>query len=242
MRAWIRGTAAFALASVVACGGAGTGPGEPQTNLIGRSGPSVLGAGFDDLASDAVLKVAMTYPVPSPQTEEAPVSLTSSDGSGLELLRYDAQASVDGPLAFTELHLTFRNPEARTIEGRFAIALPASASISRLAMKNDNGWQEAEVVERTLARRAYEDFLHRRQDPALLEKEAGNEFRARIFPIPASGTKEIIVSYSEEIAGAEEPYRLGLAGLPSIQDGKVVRLRRPRRDGEAGVERLAPGR
>jgi hypothetical protein len=210
------------VASLVACGGAGTGPGAPRTDLIERSGASVLGAGFDELGSDAVLQVAMTYPAPSQQAAEAPISLTASDGTGLELVRYDARASVDGPLAFTEIHLTFKNPEPRTIEGRFAIALPASASISRLAMKNDDGWQEAEVVERNLARRAYEDFLHRRQDPALLEKEAGNEFRARIFPIPGNGTKEIIVSYSEEIAGAEVPYQLALSGLPSIQDGRVT--------------------
>ena len=50
-----------------------------------------------------------------------------------------------------------------------------------------SGWQEAEVVERQAARQIYEDFLHRKQDPALLEKKAGNEFRARIFPIPANG-------------------------------------------------------
>ena len=45
------------------------------------------------------------------------------------------------------------------------------------------------MVELQAAREAYEDFLHRRQDPALLEKEAGNQFPARVFPIPPRATR-----------------------------------------------------
>ena len=122
------------------------------------------------------------------------MGLTTADGTGLELVDLHAQAVLDGPLAFTELRLTFENPEDRVLEGRFEITLPEKAAISRFAMKIGDTWQEAEMVERQAAQRAYEDFLHRRQDPALLEKEAGNEFRARIFPIPAKGRKEILIS------------------------------------------------
>ncbi len=148
----------------------------------------------------------------------APFSLTSSEGIGLELLSLDARAVVDDPLAFTELTMVFRNPEARVIEGRFEITLPPGAAISRFAMKINNEWMEAEVVELQAARRAYEDALHRRQDPALLEKNAGNRFSARVFPIPANGVKEIIVSYSETLSSNSEPYRLHLRGLPKLKD------------------------
>src|SRR4051794_20643558 len=146
----------------------------------------------------------------------APLSLTGSDGSGLELLSLTAQAVVDDPLAFTELHLTFRNPENRTREGRFRITLPSGATISRFAMRVGDRWQEGEVVEQQAARVAYEDFLHRRQDPALLEAEAGNEFSARVFPIPPGATKELVVSYAQELTRAAEPYRLPLRGLPRL--------------------------
>lgn len=148
------------------------------------------------------------------QRKDAPLGLTASDGTGLHLVALKAQAVLEGPLAFTELHLTFENPEDRVLEGRFQITLPDQAAISRLAMKIDDHWQEAEVVELQAARLAYEDFLHRRQDPALLEKAAGNEFSARIFPIPAKGRKEIIISYSQELA--DQSYRLPLQGLPRL--------------------------
>lgn len=146
----------------------------------------------------------------------APMSLTASDGTGLRLASLTARAVVEGPLAFTELRLSFDNPEDRQLEGRFSITLPPAAAISRFAMQIDGRWQEGEVVERQAARVAYEDFLHRRQDPALLENDAGNVFRARVFPIPARARKELVLSYTQELAHEAEPYRLPLCGLPEL--------------------------
>ncbi len=145
--------------------------------------------------------------------EEAPVNLTASDGTGLKLVAYTANAVVEDPLAFTELTLVFENPLDRVIEGQFRVTLPRGATVSRFAMKLDGRWQEGEVVEKQAARRAYEDFLHRRQDPALLEQAGGNEFSARVFPIPAKGKKELIVSWSHEVSGK---YVLPLKGLPQV--------------------------
>jgi len=146
---------------------------------------------------------------------EAPWSLTASDGSGLVVTRVDAKAVVQGPLAFTELHLYFHNAEDRVREGTFAITLPPGAAVSRFAMENDGQWMEAEVVEKQLARRAYEDFLHRRQDPALMEKAPGNQFTARVFPIAPRAHKHLVVSFSQELPGAR--YVLPLRGLPKIE-------------------------
>lgn len=149
-------------------------------------------------------------------SEGAPVSLTAGDGAGLQIVSLSARAVVQDPIAFTELHFVFKNPEPRDIEGRFEITLPPNAAVSRFAMRQRDGWQEGEVVELEAAREAYEDFLHRRIDPALLEKQAGNRFQARVFPIPASGEKEIIFSYSQELVRARDPYRLYLRGLPEL--------------------------
>jgi outer membrane protein OmpA-like peptidoglycan-associated protein len=165
------------------------------------------------LGSCGEVEAMQAPPTPS---ADSPVSLTGSDGSGLTITSFVARGVVDDPLAFTELHLTFHNPQPRPIEGRFAITLPPGAAVSRFAMKQAWGWQEGEVVELQAARVAYEDFLHRRQDPALLEKAAGNQFTARVFPIPASGDKELILSYSQELTRAEEPYQILLHGLPRV--------------------------
>jgi tetratricopeptide (TPR) repeat protein len=158
-----------------------------------------------------------------------PVALTASDGTGLHLVALAADGVLVPPLAFTELRLTFENPRDRVMEGHFRIALPPGAAISRFAMKIGGAWQEAEVVERQRARQAYEDFLHRRQDPALLEQEAGNEFSARVFPIAPRERKELVVSYSHALPDPEQPYVLALHGLPEIGqlDVRVLLGERP---------------
>ena len=145
-----------------------------------------------------------------------PISLTASDGTGLKLVSLQVRAQMQAPLAFTELRMRFMNPEPRVREGRFAITLPPNASVSRFAMKIGGRWMEGEVVERQRARRVYEDFLHRRQDPALLEQASANLFSARVFPIPAEGEKEIVLSYSQVQRG-DAPFRVALRGLPKIE-------------------------
>jgi len=152
------------------------------------------------------------------EATRAPVSLTASDGTGLKLVSMKARAVVEEPLAFTELQLVFENPTDRQIEGRFEIEMPPNAAISRFAMLIGERWQEGEVVERRAAQRAYEDFLHRKQDPALLENNAGNAFSARVFPIGPRERKQLIVAYSQELANSAEPYRLLLRGLPELDE------------------------
>jgi tetratricopeptide (TPR) repeat protein len=167
---------------------------------------------------------------------EAPYSLTASDGKGLELVAIEGDAVVEGPIAFTELRLTFKNPHPRRIEGQFKMVLPDGAAISRFAMKIRGSWMEGEVVEKQAARRAYEDALHRRQDPALLEQDAGNTFRARVFPIEANERKELIISWSQELRDPSVAYRLPLKGLPSIE--RLALRMMSRIDGKAGTSSL----
>jgi hypothetical protein len=182
-------------------------PGDPQDSPSAAATAKFAPASF---------RFAKTSEEPETGEAAAPISLTASDGTGLALVALEANGVLEPPLAFTELHLTFENPRDETIEGRFRIALPPGAALSRFAMKIGDAWQEGEVVERQRARQAYEDFLHRRQDPALLEQEAGNEFSARVFPIPARSRKELIVSYSHGLVRSDEPYVLPLQGLSKI--------------------------
>ncbi|HEU4732050.1 MAG TPA: VIT domain-containing protein, partial [Kofleriaceae bacterium] len=202
---------ACVLAASAACTASHADTGKPPPN--GRAAPVVA------LPPGKVTPVTTMFLAASQQRPAreavAPWSLTASDGSGLVLTRVDARAVVEGPLAFTELHLYFHNPEPRVREGTFSITLPTGAAVSRFAMENNGQFMEAEVVEKQLARRAYEDFLHRRQDPALLEKAEGNQFSARVFPIPARGDKHLVISFSQEVAPGH--YTLPLRGLAKAE-------------------------
>lgn len=148
---------------------------------------------------------------------EPPLSLTAADGSGIELRSLNAKIVQAGFLTFTELEMVFFNPEDRRREGRFQIVLPNGAAVSRFAMKIGEFLQEGEVVEKQKAQQAYEDFLHRRQDPALLESDTGNRFNARVFPIEPRSEKTIILSYSQRFEGGALEYVLPLKGLPKLK-------------------------
>ena len=69
------------------------------------------------------------------------IGLSASDGTGLALASMVGRGVIEGPLALTELELTFENTEDRVREGRFHITLPARASVSRFAMKIGDTWQ-----------------------------------------------------------------------------------------------------
>ena len=205
VRAWL------VIVGVVGCGPSSSSGLFPY---LRPAGGRDAGTTFAAMDRALVQTIARSQATRAERTAGPPISLTTSDGAGLVLARVEVDAVVAGPLALTELHLTFRNPEARVREGRFAITLPPDAAVSRFAMKNED-WREAEVVARMRARQVYETFLKQRVDPALLEQGAGNQFTARVFPIAASADKELIVSYSQEVSAAT-PYQVPLAGLPAI--------------------------
>ncbi len=217
-------------------------PQSPATTAAATHAAPAAARPASGFAAAAFQPASFSFPKGSPDRSggesaepAAPLSLTASDGTGLSLVALEANGVLEPPLAFTELHLTFDNPRDRIIEGQFRISLPPGAALSRFAMKSDAGWQEGEVVERQRARVVYEDYLHRRQDPALLEQDAGNQFSARVFPIPAHGRKELIVSYSHALTRSDQPYVLPLQGLARVGrlDVRVLLGGRPAKDAAA---------
>lgn len=174
---------------------------------------------------------------------EPAVSLRPTDGSELVLESVNATVTIDGPVARTELHFTFHNPEQRVREGKFSIALPSDAAVGRLAMKVHGVMREARIVSREQGRKVFETLLQRGIDPALLEQDHGNTFSARVFPIFADEHKEIVISYDQRVDGMQ-PYTLPVAGLvPSLASSAIVvengkRREIPLSSGGAAIDEL----
>lgn len=118
---------------------------------------------------------------------------------------------IEGGHVRTTIDQTFFNPVARQLEGIYQFPLPSGAAVSRLAMYVDGQRMEAGVVTREQGRDIYEQIVHTRRDPALLEWMQGNLFQIRIFPLPGRTEKRVLLSYTQAL---DELYGTGELRVP----------------------------
>lgn len=139
----------------------------------------------------------------------------------LQLEELDVKVRVLGRLARTSVTQVYRNTLMRSVEGRYEMQLPDAAVISRLAMDVDGVMTEGELVEKERARGIYESIVRSQKDPALLEWQGHNRFKMQVFPIPASGTKTIVLEYEELLPVRGQRVHYGY-GLPSLSAGARI--------------------
>lgn len=107
------------------------------------------------------------------------------------------ETTIDGQVATTHVTQVFRNESGQVMEGTYFFPLPEEASITEFAIWDGDRRMAGEVRPREEARRIYEDIVRRVRDPGLLEYAGTNLFQARIFPIPARGTKKLELTYTQ---------------------------------------------
>jgi len=111
----------------------------------------------------------------------------------------DAEISLVGDLAETTLTLRFKNETNRIQEGEFVMPLPIGSTVSSYALEVNGHLRDGVAVEKKQARNAYETIKRQKIDPGLIEREADNTYRTKVFPIPARGTKLVRISYIEQL-------------------------------------------
>lgn len=134
--------------------------------------------------------------------------MTVRQGDGtLKELRIE-QAEIDvrfaGDVAETTLELNFRNSGPRAVEGEFALGLPEGATVSGYALEVNGKMRAGVAVEKERARTAYETVKRRLIDPGIVEREAGNVYRTKVYPVPAEGTKRLRISYIETLRPGDD--------------------------------------
>lgn len=142
----------------------------------------------------------------------------------LSIESVDVEVTIEGHMARTQVTQVFRNHRPQQTEGTYEFTLPDGAAISRLAMDVEGVMMEGELVERERARAIYEQIVRSMRDPALLEWQGGNRFKTQIFPIPANGTKTVILAYETLLPESREGsrYVYSLPQLSGAEDGKTL--------------------
>lgn len=134
----------------------------------------------------------------------------------LPMRELSVDVHVEDRVARVAIDQTFFNAQDWQLEGVYRFPLPPGAAISRLAMYVAGQRMEAAIVDRQRGRQIYESIVYRRRDPALLEWMAGNEFKVRIFPLPARQEKRIVLSYTQTLDRLYDDYQLAVP-IPTLE-------------------------
>jgi len=130
--------------------------------------------------------------------QETP-KVTLKDSSQLKLSSLKVDVKIIGNYATTTYDMKFYNELDRTLEGELAFPLGEGQSVSNFAMDVNGKLRDAVVVEKELARVAFENTVRQKIDPGLLEKTEGNNYKARVYPILPKKHKQIVITYEQEL-------------------------------------------
>lgn len=164
----------------------------------------------------------------SAQTPVPPVIIVP-DATGVVITRYQVAAAVEDQVATTRVEQTFFNPGPVPVEATYFFPIPEQAAITEFNMVVDGQTVEGRIMPRDEARAIYENIVRQQRDPALLEYVGRDLFQASIFPIPAGGSREIQLSYSQVLPreGGLTRYRYPLNAQPLLVEGASPRFLAP---------------
>jgi len=138
----------------------------------------------------------------------------------VRLQRLEIHSAISGGMAETRVRMVFFNPNSRVLEGNLQFPLADGQQVTGFALDIDGAMRPAVPVEKSRGRQIIEMEERRGVDPALLEHTQGTQFRLRVYPIPAQGTRAVELTVAEPLAHDSEGwiYRLPLAYANGVKD------------------------
>lgn len=137
-----------------------------------------------------------------------PPALFVKDGAGeleaLGLAEVEVEVLIFGQLAETRMAMTFANPHERALAGDLYFPLPEGATVSGYALDIQGRMVDGVVVEKQRGRQVFEKIVRQGIDPGLVEWVKGNNFKTRVFPIPAHGSRTVRVEYVTDLVQGSE--------------------------------------
>ena len=129
----------------------------------------------------------------------------------IELKSLDIRSEIVSGLARTRVEMVFFNPNNSVLEGELQFPLLAGQEIDGFALDINGELRAAVPVEKAKGKEVFEEVIRRGVDPALLETTSGENFRLRVYPLPAKGTRRVVLHYSEALQVTQGHYRYRLA-------------------------------
>jgi Ca-activated chloride channel homolog len=144
-------------------------------------------------------------------------------GQPIQLQSLDVSSEIVGGFARTRVEMLFANPNNRVLEGELRFPLLKGQEIDGFALDINGELRDAVPVEKAKGKEVFEEVIRRRVDPALLETTGGENFRLRVYPLPAHGTRRVVIHYSErlDVSRGQYRYRYALANAGNLPKFKL---------------------
>src|SRR5215207_10494485 len=121
--------------------------------------------------------VPLPRPIPRPRPTPPPMSY--------KIKELDYHAKVVDQVAQVQVTQSFVNTGSAQMEVTFVFPIPYDGAIERMTFMVDGKEYDAKLLAKDEARRIYEGYVRRNQDPALLEWVGYGMFQTSVFPVPA---------------------------------------------------------
>ena len=107
----------------------------------------------------------------------------------LREVRIDSEVAAG--LGETRIEMRLHNPNNRVLEGELVFPLADGQQVAGFALDIDGELRDAVPVPKQQGRQVFEAITRRQVDPGVVEQVAGNQFRLRVYPIPARGERRV---------------------------------------------------
>ena len=145
------------------------------------------------LLTPMVQAQTLTEPVLPP----ARIVLNDATMQAIVLQDVRMQTQVFADHARTIVTVVLKNPNARQLEGNFEFPLLPEQHVSGFALDINGKLRAASSAPKARAEEVFEEIRRTKTDPGLLEKNAGNVYRLRVYPIPANGTRTVQITIDQ---------------------------------------------
>ncbi|MFL0338133.1 VIT domain-containing protein [Stenotrophomonas maltophilia] len=149
---------------------------------------------------------AQSPPISRPHAT-TPLLIAPAAEQPVQLQRARIEGEVQAGIAQTRITLEFHNPNRRVLEGELQFPLGDGQQISGFALDINGEMRDAVPVPKDRGRQVFEEIARRGVDPGLLEQTAGNQFRLRIYPLPAGGNRRVQLLLREPLAFAGQAWQ-----------------------------------
>ena len=129
------------------------------------------------------------HPIPRPIPRPVP--------SSYRIQELAVNVNLTDQVAKVQVSQSFVNTGSRQMEVCFVFPLPYDGAVDRLTFLVDGKEYAAKLLNAKEARRIYEGYIRRNQDPALLEWMGTGMFKTSVFPVPAGAKRTVTLRYSQ---------------------------------------------